>query len=127
MTVQTLDRTSDDGATSFQWRARQSRYAEASTGSLDEDSQLIEQVVRFAFDTHHHGDHAYGNQVWADNGAVPVAQENVLAEMRKYETGLFGGKPGRWEDEAKQREDMKNTRLKAPTPTTFARAHLLYP
>src|SRR5688572_17737414 len=67
--------------------------------------------IRFAFDTHHHGDHAYGNQIWIDNGAVPVAHENVLAEMRKYETGFFGGKPGRWEGEAKQREDMRATRL----------------
>ena len=71
--------------------------------------------IRFAFDTHHHGDHAYGNQIWVDNGAVPVAHENVVAEMRKYETGLFGGKPGRWETEAKQREDLKGTRLKAPS------------
>jgi glyoxylase-like metal-dependent hydrolase (beta-lactamase superfamily II) len=71
--------------------------------------------IRFAFDTHHHGDHAYGNQVWVDNGAVPVAHENVVAEMRKYETGLFGGKPGRWEGEAKQREDLRATRLKPPS------------
>jgi glyoxylase-like metal-dependent hydrolase (beta-lactamase superfamily II) len=71
--------------------------------------------IRFAFDTHHHGDHAYGNQVWVDNGAVPVAHENVLSEMRKHETGLFGGKPGRWEDTAKQRDDVKNTRLKPPS------------
>jgi cyclase len=71
--------------------------------------------IRFAFDTHHHGDHAYGNQVWADNGAVLVAHENVVAEMRKYETGFFGGKPGRWEGEAKVREDMKTTRLKPPS------------
>jgi glyoxylase-like metal-dependent hydrolase (beta-lactamase superfamily II) len=71
--------------------------------------------IRFAFDTHHHGDHAYGNQVWADNGAVLVAQENVVAEMRKYETGFFGGKPGRWEDEAKERDDLKSTRLKPPS------------
>ena len=71
--------------------------------------------IRFAFDTHHHGDHAYGNQIWVDNGAVPVAHENVVAEMRKYETGLFGGKPGRWETEAKQREDLRATRLKAPS------------
>ena len=71
--------------------------------------------IRFAFDTHHHGDHAYANQVWIDNGAVPVAHENVVAEMRKYETGLFGGKPGRWEAEAKVRDDLKTTRLKAPT------------
>ena len=50
-----------------------------------------------------------------DNGAVPVAHENVVSEMRKYETGLFGDKPGRWEDEAKKREDLKNTRLKPPS------------
>jgi cyclase len=71
--------------------------------------------IRFAFDTHHHGDHAYANQLWADNGAVPVAHENVVAEMRKYETALFGGPPGRWEGEAKQREDLRATRLKAPS------------
>jgi cyclase len=71
--------------------------------------------IRFAFDTHHHGDHAYANQVWADAGAVPVAHENVVSEMRKYDTGLFGGKPGRWEGEAKQREDLRSTKLKAPT------------
>lgn len=71
--------------------------------------------IRFAFDTHHHGDHAYANQIWVDNGAVPVAHENVVAEMRKYETGFFGGKPGRWEGEAKEREDLRGTRLKPPT------------
>ncbi len=71
--------------------------------------------IRFAFDTHHHGDHAYANQLWVDNGAVPVAHENVVAEMRKYDTGLFGGPPGRWEEEAKVREDLKGTRLKAPS------------
>ena len=74
-----------------------------------------DKPIRFAFDTHHHGDHAYGNQVWIDNGAVPVAHENVLSEMRKYETGLFGGPPGRWEGELKQREDMKSTRLTPPS------------
>jgi len=71
--------------------------------------------IRFAFDTHHHGDHAYGNQIWLDNGAVPVAHENVVEEMRKYETGFFGGKPGRWEVEAKQREDLRASRLKPPS------------
>jgi glyoxylase-like metal-dependent hydrolase (beta-lactamase superfamily II) len=71
--------------------------------------------IRFAFDTHHHGDHAYGNQVWADNGAVPVAHENVLAEMQKYETGLFGRQPGRWEAAAKGREDVRASKLKPPS------------
>jgi glyoxylase-like metal-dependent hydrolase (beta-lactamase superfamily II) len=71
--------------------------------------------IRFAFDTHHHGDHAYGNQVWADNGATVVAHENVVSEMKKYETGFFGGKPGRWEGEAKAREDVRDSRLKTPS------------
>ena len=71
--------------------------------------------IRFAFETHHHGDHSYGNQIWVDNGAVPIAHENVVAEMRSDETGLFGGQPGRWENEAKVREDLKGTKLKAPS------------
>jgi cyclase len=71
--------------------------------------------IRFAFDTHHHGDHSYGNQMWVDNGAVVVAHENVVAEMHKYETGLFGGKPGRWEQETKARDDLKATKLTPPS------------
>src|SRR5262245_65514632 len=31
---------------------------------------ITDKPIRFAFDTHHHGDHAYGNQVWIDEGAV---------------------------------------------------------
>ncbi|HXW03795.1 MAG TPA: MBL fold metallo-hydrolase [Vicinamibacterales bacterium] len=82
---------------------------------LDKIRAQTKKPVRFAFDTHHHGDHAYGNQVWVDNGAVPVAHENVLAEMKKFETGLFGGGPGRWENESKTRDDLKSTRLKPPS------------
>jgi cyclase len=74
-----------------------------------------DKPIRFAFDTHHHGDHAYGNQVWVDNGAVPVAHENVISEMRKYEPGFFAGKSGRWEQESKEREDLRKTRLKPPS------------
>ena len=74
-----------------------------------------DKPIRFAFDTHHHGDHAYGNQIWLENGATPVAHAGVLAEMKKYETGHFGGKPGRWEDTAKNRKDVAATKLKPPT------------
>ena len=82
---------------------------------LPKIKEITSKPIRFAFDTHHHGDHAYGNQFWVDNGAALVAQEGVVAEMRKYETGLFGGPPGRWEEEARQRDDLKGTRLKAPS------------
>ncbi|MDZ4288895.1 MAG: MBL fold metallo-hydrolase, partial [Prosthecobacter sp.] len=76
---------------------------------------LTDKPIRFAFDTHHHGDHAYGNQVWVENGATAVAHVGVLEEMKKYETGLFGGKSGRWEDAAKGRKDVAESKLKAPT------------
>ena len=69
---------------------------------------ITDKPIRFAFDTHHHGDHAYGNQVWVDNGAVPVAHTGVIEEMKRYE-------PGRWNDGAKGREDMRNSKLKPPT------------
>ncbi len=76
---------------------------------------ITDKPIRFVFDTHHHGDHAYGNQIWADNGAVVVAHEGVLAEMKRYETGRYGDKPGRWEDAAKGREDVRASQLKAPS------------
>jgi len=74
-----------------------------------------DRPIRFAFDTHHHGDHAYGNQVWADLGATVIAHEGVLTEMKKYETGLYGDKPGRWEEAAAGREDVKNSKLHPPS------------
>jgi cyclase len=77
--------------------------------------ELTKKPIRFAFDTHHHGDHAYGNQVWVDEGATPVAHTAVLDEMKRLETGLFGDKPGRWEDDAKQREDVRGSKLKPPS------------
>ena len=76
---------------------------------------LTDKPIRFAFDTHHHGDHAYGNQVWHEHGATAVAHTGVLEEMKRYETGHFGGPPGRWEAEAKTRRDVRESRLKPPS------------
>ncbi len=76
---------------------------------------LTDKPIRFAFDTHHHGDHAYGNQVWVENGAAAVAHTGVIDEMKKYETGYYGSTPGRWEDDAKQRPDVKASKLKPPS------------
>jgi len=76
---------------------------------------ITDKPIRFAFDTHHHGDHAYGNQVWVENGATPVAHTGVIDEMRKYETGYYGNQPGRWEDTAKSRADVAASKLKPPT------------
>ncbi len=76
---------------------------------------ITDKPIRFAFNTHHHGDHAYGNKRWLDNGAVAVAHEGALEEMRRYETGLFGDKPGRWEETAKTRPDVAASKLEPPS------------
>jgi len=76
---------------------------------------LTDKPIRFALDTHHHGDHAYGNQVYVENGAVPIAHTGVIEEMKKYETGYYGGKPGAWESSAKGRADVRNSKLKPPS------------
>ena len=39
----------------------------------------------------------------------------VVEEMKRYETGHYGGAPGRWEETAKKREDLKASRLKPPS------------
>ena len=76
---------------------------------------LTDKPIRFAFDTHHHGDHAYGNQVFVENGGVPVAHTGVIEEMKRYETGYYAHEPGRWEAETKNRADLKTTKLKPPS------------
>ena len=45
----------------------------------------------------------------------PVAHAGVVEEMMKYESGYYGGKPGRWEDAAKSRPDVAASKLKPPT------------
>jgi hypothetical protein len=41
----------NSGATRFQWRAQHSYYAEVPFISLDEQGQLVEQIMQFAFET----------------------------------------------------------------------------
>ena len=69
---------------------------------------LTDKPIRFAFDTHHHGDHAYGNQIYVEAGAVPVAHTGVIEEMRRKE-------PHNWEEDLKYRTDLKDTKLKQPS------------
>ena len=90
-------------------------YPSGAQEILPKIRAITDKPIRFAFDTHHHGDHAYGNQVWAENGAVPLAHTGVIDEMKRGETGYHGGKPGAWEAEAARRPDVKASRLKPPS------------
>lgn len=66
----------------------------------------ITKPVRFVFDTHHHGDHAYGNRWLMNMGVIPMGHQGVVEEMKRYE-------PERWLGAAKSRKDVAD--LKQPT------------
>jgi cyclase len=83
---------------------------------LPKIKSLTSKPIRFTFDTHHHGDHAYANQFWHEAGSTPVAHLGAVAEMKKYERSLFpGATADRWTDAAKNRKDVAESKLKAPT------------
>src|SRR3954451_2176447 len=44
--------------------------------------KTTDKPIRYVFDTHHHGDHAYGNAVFAQEGASVVAQANCARLLR---------------------------------------------
>ena len=44
--------------------------------------KTTDKPIRYVFDTHHHGDHAYGNAVFAKEGASIIAQANCARLLR---------------------------------------------
>lgn len=62
-------------------------------------SAISDKRVKYVFDTHHHGDHAYANAVWTRAGAKTLAFVGVAEEMKRYE-------PARWQEAASNREDV---------------------
>ncbi len=76
---------------------------------LEDAKKVSSKPVKYVFDTHHHGDHAYGNAVWTKQGAITLAYVGVADELKRYE-------PARWRDTAKQREDVRDMNLDAPEP-----------
>ncbi len=44
--------------------------------------KTTDKSIRYVFDTHHHGDHAYGNAVFARQGAGVIAQANCARLLR---------------------------------------------
>ncbi len=74
------------------------------------DAQKVsKKPVKYVFDTHHHGDHAYGNAVWTKAGAITLAHAGVANEMKRVE-------PGRWKDAAKERKDVAELGMGGPQP-----------
>ena len=64
-------------------------YPSGARALMADIKTISSKPVKFVFDTHHHGDHAYGNPLWTQAGATTFAYRGVAEEMRRYE-------PARW-------------------------------
>src|SRR5262249_30657761 len=72
--------------------------------------KTTDKPIRYVLDSHHHGDHAYGNAVFAKEGASIVAQANCarLLRVNGPDEFLQAGKG------PTGRKDIANSFLKVP-------------
>src|SRR5262245_20969774 len=69
--------------------------------------------IRYVLDSHHHGDHAYGNAVWAKEGATIVSQALCAKWLREKGESEFA-EAGRG---PKGRKDIAASNLRVPDLT----------
>lgn len=84
-------------------------YPARTRALMQQIPRLSSKPVRYVFDTHAHGDHAYGNALWTQAGATTVAYAGVGEEMSRYE-------PVRWQAASAKREDVRDLRLATAEP-----------
>ncbi|HTP34492.1 MAG TPA: MBL fold metallo-hydrolase [Candidatus Acidoferrales bacterium] len=84
-------------------------YPSGARLALQTAKRISDKPVKYVFDTHHHGDHLYGNPVWTQAGATTLAYIGVVDELKRYE-------PARWQAAAKKRSDVGELKLSAPEP-----------
>src|SRR6266446_4968272 len=82
--------------------------------AMADAKKVSSKPVKYVFDTHHHGDHSYGNSIWTAAGATTLAYKGVAEEMKRHE-------PSRWQDAAKTRKDISelNQASVEPPKQTF--------
>jgi glyoxylase-like metal-dependent hydrolase (beta-lactamase superfamily II) len=84
-------------------------FPSGARAALADAKKVSSKPVRYVFDTHHHGDHAYGNPVWTQLGATTLAYIGVAEEMKRYE-------PKAWQGAAKTRKDVAELNLATAEP-----------
>jgi glyoxylase-like metal-dependent hydrolase (beta-lactamase superfamily II) len=77
--------------------------------TMEAAKKASDKPVKYVFDTHHHGDHSYGNAVWTQAGATTLAYKGVAEEMKRYE-------PKRWQATIKERKDVADLHASSVEP-----------
>ena len=90
-------------------------FPSGANAVLRDLKKVSSKRVKYVFDTHHHGDHAYGNPVWTKRGATTLAYVGVAEEIERYE-------PQRWQEASGIREDVAALELDTlePPQKTFS-------
>lgn len=76
-------------------------FPSGARATMEDVKRISSKPVKYVFDTHHHGDHSYGNAVWTGAGATTLAYKGVADEMKRYE-------PARWQAAEKERQDVRD-------------------
>jgi cyclase len=84
-------------------------FPSGARGAMADAKRISPKPVKYVFDTHHHGDHLYGNTIWTQAGATSLAFSGVAQELKRVE-------PARWQDAAKKRPDVADLKLDTPEP-----------
>jgi len=84
-------------------------YPSGARAAMADVKRLSSKPVKYVFDTHHHGDHLYGNVLWTQAGATTLAFKGVAEELQRLE-------PARWQQASRQRQDVADLHRDAPEP-----------
>ncbi|MGA2268515.1 MAG: MBL fold metallo-hydrolase [Bryobacteraceae bacterium] len=84
-------------------------YPSGARATIADVKRVSSKPVKYVFDTHHHGDHLYGNILWTQAGATTIAFQGVAAELKRFE-------PERWLASAKKRQDVAELGREGPEP-----------
>jgi glyoxylase-like metal-dependent hydrolase (beta-lactamase superfamily II) len=82
-------------------------YPSGARATLEDTRRISKKPVKYVFDTHHHGDHLYGNPVWTAAGSTTLAFKEVGEELKRFE-------PARWLAAAKSRPDVAELQRDGP-------------
>jgi cyclase len=84
-------------------------FPSGARAAMADAKRISPKPVKYVFDTHHHGDHLYGNLLWTQAGATTLAFKGVAEELKRLE-------PARWQAAAKSRKDVAELNQPGPEP-----------
>jgi len=84
-------------------------FPSGARAAMADAKRISSKPVKYVFDTHHHGDHLYGNPLWTQAGATTLAFKQVGEELKRLE-------PARWQEAARTRPDVAELKRDGPEP-----------